>query len=230
MSNKYVILQMNIYNLLIAILIFTNLAHSQKSNTGNWLIYFGNQKINEKFNWQNEIQYRSYDFIGDTNQLLLRTGIGYNLSENNNNILLGYGFINTQKYVANSDEKVPINEHRIYQQFITKQNFDRINIQHRYRLEERFIAKDFQVRLRYFLGINIPINKKSLEKNAIYLSAYNEIFINTKKSIFDRNRLYGALGFIIDKNFKIEAGFMAQTQENTNRNQFQIVIFKNLPF
>lgn len=221
---------MNIYNLLIAILIFTNLAHSQKSNTGNWLIYFGNQKINEKFNWQNEIQYRSYDFIGDTNQLLLRTGIGYNLSENNNNILLGYGFINTQKYVANSDEKVPINEHRIYQQFITKQNFDRINIQHRYRLEERFIAKDFQLRLRYFLGINIPINKKSLEKNAIYLSAYNEIFINTEKPIFDRNRLYGALGFIIDKNFKFEAGFMAQTQENTNRNQFQIVIFNNLPF
>lgn len=230
MSNKYVILQMNIYNLLIAILIFTNLAHSQKSNTGNWLIYFGNQKINEKFNWQNEIQYRNYDFIGDTNQLLLRTGIGYNLSENNNNILLGYGFINTQKYVANSDEKVPINEHRIYQQFITKQNFDRINIQHRYRLEERFIANDFQVRLRYFLGINIPINKKLLEKNAIYLSAYNEIFINTEKPIFDRNRLYGALGFIIDKNFKIEAGFMAQTQENTNRNQFQIVIFNNLPF
>ncbi len=221
---------MNIYNLLIAILIFTNLAHSQKSNTGNWLIYFGNQKINEKFNWQNEIQYRNYDFIGDTNQLLLRTGIGYNLSENNNNILLGYGFINTQKYVANSDEKVPINEHRIYQQFITKQNFDRINIQHRYRLEERFIANDFQVRLRYFLGINIPINKKLLEKNAIYLSAYNEIFINTEKPIFDRNRLYGALGFIIDKNFKIEAGFMAQTQENTNRNQFQIVIFNNLPF
>lgn len=221
---------MKFYKILLVYLLFTNVIYSQKSNIGNWLIYFGNQKINSKFNWQNEIQYRSYDFITDTNQLLLRTGIGLNLSENNNNILIGYGFINTQKYTPNSDNKFNINENRIYQQFITKQNFERIFIQHRYRLEERFIANDFQLRLRYFLGINIPINKKILEKNAIYISTYNEIFINTEKPIFDRNRLYGALGFVIDKNFKIEAGFMAQTLENSNRNQFQIVIFNNLPF
>jgi Protein of unknown function (DUF2490) len=221
---------MKFYKILLVYLLFTNVIYSQKSNIGNWLIYFGNQKINSKFNWQNEIQYRSYDFITDTNQLLLRTGIGLNLSENNNNILIGYGFINTQKYIPNAENKLNINENRIYQQFITKQNFNNLFIQHRYRLEERFIANDFQLRLRYFLGINIPINKKILEKNAIYISTYNEIFINTEKPIFDRNRLYGALGFVIDKNFKIEAGFMAQTLENSNRNQFQIVIFNNLPF
>ncbi len=203
---------------------------SQKSDFGNWLIYFGNQKINEKWNWHNEVQYRNYDFIGDTNQLLLRTGIGYNLTENNNNLLLGYGFISTQKYIPNLEEKVSVNEHRIYQQFITKQNFGRFIVQHRYRIEERFLPNDFQMRLRYFLGINIPLNKKTMDKNALYLSTYNEIFINSVKPIFDRNRLYGAIGFVIDKNFKLEAGFMAQTLENSNRNQFQIVIFNNLPF
>ena len=215
---------------LFIFLIFTNFVFAQKSNIGNWLIYFGNQKINEKFNWQNEFQYRSYDIIADTNQLILRTGLGYNLSENNNNVLLVYAFINSQKYILNSDEKVHVNEHRIYQQFITKQNFGRIFMQHRYRLEERFIENDFQLRIRYFLGVNIPINKIALEKNSLYFSAYNEIFINSEKPIFDRNRLYGALGFVIDKNFKVEAGFMAQTLENSNRNQFQIVIFNNLPF
>ncbi len=30
---------------------------------------------------------------------------------------------------------------------------------------------------------------------AVYLSAYNEIFINTENNIFDRNRLYGGLGY-----------------------------------
>lgn len=221
---------MKIIKLILFLLLIHNFSFSQKSETGNWLIYFGNQKINEKWNWQNEIQLRSYDFVGDTNQLLLRTGIGYNLIENYNNLLLGYGFINTQKYISNSNEKSSVNEHRIYQQFITKQNFGRLFLQHRYRIEERFIANDFQLRLRYFLGINIPLNKKVLEKNAIYLSLYNEIFINSEKPIFDRNRLYSAVGFVIDKNFKLEAGFMAQTLENSNRNQFQIVIFNNLPF
>jgi hypothetical protein len=86
------------------------------------------------------------------------------------------------------------------------------------------------MRFRYFLAVNVPLNKKTMDKKAIYLSAYNEIFLNTEKPIFDRNRLYGALGYVINKNIKIEAGFMAQTLENSNKNQFQIVIFNNIPF
>ena len=221
---------MRLIKILLLTICFYNFSFSQKSDIGNWIIYFGNQKINPKWNWHNEIQYRSYNFIGDTNQLLLRTGIGYNLTENNNNLLVGYGYINTQKYVLNSNQKVDSNEHRIYQQFISRQTIGRVFLQHRYRIEERFIADDFQLRFRYFLGINIPINKKKLEKGAVYLSSYNEIFINTENPLFDQNRLYGALGFVINKDFKVEAGFMAQTKENSNKNQFQIAIFNNLSF
>ena len=221
---------MRIIKILLLIICFCNFSFSQKSDIGNWFIYFGNQKINQKWNWHNEIQYRNYNFIGDTNQLIFRTGIGYNLTENNNNILLGYGFITTQKYLPNSDEKVDTNEHRIYQQFITKQNFGRALLQHRYRIEERFISDDFKLRFRYLLGINIPVNKRTLDKNAVYFSTYNEVFINAESPLFDQNRLYGALGFVINKNFKVEAGYMIQTFEKSNRNQFQIVIFNNLPF
>jgi len=212
------------------LLLCTIALHAQKSNTGNWFIYFGNQKINNKWNWHNEVQYRNFNFMGDLSQLLVRTGIGYNLTENNNNILLGYGFINSQKYLSNSNEKVGTNEHRVYQQFITRQSFNTVFLQHRYRIEERFLPNDFQMRFRYFLGINIPINKPRLEKNAYYFSAYNEIFINAQQNIFDRNRLYGAIGYIFNKNIKMEAGYMAQKLESTNRNQFQIVIFNNIPF
>ena len=209
---------------------FNSFVYSQKSEIGNWLIYFGNQKINQNWNWHNEVQYRNYDFIGDTNQLLLRTGIGYNLTENNNNVLLGYAFVSTYKHIPNSDQKIESNEHRIFQQFITKQNLGRFYFLHRYRVEERFLTDDFQMRLRYFLNVNLPLNKKTLDKNAIYLSTYNEIFVNTEKPLFDRNRIYAALGFVINKHFKVEAGFMSQILEQSNRNQFQIVIFNNLPF
>ena len=214
----------------IIFILLTITVNAQKSNTGNWFIYFGNQKINKKWNWHNEVQYRNYNFIGDLNQLLLRTGIGYNLTENNNNILLGYGFINTQKYLPNSKEKIGTNEHRIFQQFITRQSFNKVFIQHRYRIEERFLPNDFQMRFRYFLGLTIPINKPTLEKNAFYLSAYNEIFINGQETLFDRNRLYGGIGFVINKHIKAEAGFMAQTLATNNRNQFQIIVFNSIPF
>ncbi len=216
---------------ILALLTVTN-SFAQKSTVGNWFIYFGNQSINKKWNWWNEVQYRNYNFAGDLQQLLIRTGIGYNLSENNNNILLGYGFVHGEQYPAgsqNKDDKVGTNEHRIYQQFITRQNFGRVFIQHRYRIEERFLETDFAMRFRYFLSFNIPINSKTMSPKAWYASAYNEVFLNAEKPVFDRNRLYGAIGYVIDRNFRVELGFMSQMQESGSRPQFQMVVYNNLP-
>lgn len=223
-------LKTNYFLLVLIFLLNLNSAYSQKTDTGNWFIYFGNQAINKKWNWHNEVQYRNYNFAGDTQQLLLRTGIGYNLTDNNNNLLLGYAYINSQNYLGDTDDKIGNDENRIYQQFTTRQNFGRFYVQHRYRLEERFLKDDFQIRFRYFLALNVPVNKPTMEDKAFYISAYNEIFINAESPAFDRNRVYGALGYVINKNIKVEAGFMRQIQENSGRNQFQIVIYNNIPF
>lgn len=205
-------------------------AQAQKTETGNWFIYFGNQAINSKWNWHNEVQYRNYNFAGDLEQLLLRTGIGYNLTENNNNILQGYGYILGERYLPGTEDKVRSEEHRLFQQFITKQRFGRFYLQHRYRIEERFIESDFKMRYRYFLGLNVPVSKREMAKNALYFSLYNEIFLNGNSPVFDRNRIYGALGFVINDHMKTEVGFMSQVYDRTHRKQFQIVLFNNLPF
>jgi hypothetical protein len=214
----------------LLVLFLTANVNAQKTDTGNWFLYFGNQKINNRWNWHNEVQYRNFNFAGDLEQLLLRTGIGYNLTENNNNILLGYAYVHSEPYIAGTDDKLETDEHRIFQQFITKQQFGRVYIQHRYRVEERFLNDDFKLRFRYFLSLNVPINKKTLDKNAIYASAYNEIFLNTEQNQFDRNRLYGGIGYCFSKNIKIEAGIMSQMLANNSRAQFQIMIFNSLPF
>ncbi|HEX5025162.1 MAG TPA: DUF2490 domain-containing protein [Agriterribacter sp.] len=217
--------------LAVAILLFSSaFSYAQKSDVGNWFIYFGNQAINKKWNWWNEVQYRNYNFAGDLQQLLIRTGIGYNLTESNNNVLMGYGFIHSQNYLPNGVDKSKNNEHRIYQQFITKQNFGRVFIQHRYRVEERFLPDDFKMRFRYFLSLNVPLNHDKMTSKTVYASAYNEIFLNAQHPVFDRDRLYGALGYVFNQNFKMELGFMAQILENETRSQFQVVLFNNLPF
>jgi len=212
------------------ILLFSkSITYSQKSDNGNWWMYFGNQKLSEKVNWHNEVQHRNYNIAGDLQQLLLRTGLGYNLSENNNNILLGYGYIKAKNYIANTNQKIETNEHRIYQQYITKQSFGRFYLQHRYRIEERFLSTGFQLRFRYFFGLNIPLNQKTMDKKSIYLSAYNEVMLNAQSNFFDQNRLYGALGYVINKNFRFELGFMNQTMQTNHRNQFQVALFNTLP-
>ncbi|MXS71848.1 DUF2490 domain-containing protein [Flavobacteriaceae bacterium W22] len=203
-------------------------AIAQNSDLGAWYMYFGNNKISEKFNFHNEIQYRNFDAGADLEQLLIRTGIGYDLTENNNNILLGYGFILSQPYIRG--EKSENIEHRIFQQYITRQKFGRFFVQHRYRLEERFLQDDFRMRFRYFLGLNIPINNKEMLPKTWYASAYNEIFLHFDNPVFDRNRVYGAVGFVINKNMRIEAGYMNQIQENRNRGQIQIGFYNNIPF
>ena len=203
---------------------------AQNSEIGNWLIYFGNQRINSKWNWWNEVQYRNNNFIGDLRQLVFRTGIGYNLTENNNNVLLGYAYVYSTPYVPGTDKKTSNSTNIIYEQFITRQNFGRVFIQHRYRIEERFFANDFDMRFRYFLSFNIPLGKEIIEPKVVYLSAYNEIFLRSKEPVFDQDRIYGAVGYAINKNLRLETGLMYQIFEGENRVQFQFVFMNNIPF
>ncbi|MFT4536488.1 MAG: hypothetical protein ACJA1A_001146 [Saprospiraceae bacterium] len=201
--------------------------NAQESSLGNWLIYIGNKKVDSKWNIHHEVQYRNYNAIGDLEQLLLRTGIGYNLTENGNNLLLGYGYIHSENYLDQSEEKVSIGEHRIFQQFITKQKVGKVSLQHRYRFEQRFVAEDVKLRFRYFLGINVPLVNLNVGSNPLYLSIYNEIFINSVGNIFDRNRLYGGIGYKINDNLKMEIGYMNQFLNQKSRDQINVIAFVN---
>ena len=212
---------------LVLLLFMPLLGFAQESNLGNWLLYLGNKQINKQLNWHHEVQYRSYNAVDDLEQLLLRTGVGLNLTENNNNILLGYGYILSQNYLAGEAYKVTVHEHRIFQQFITRQNIGRVAVQHRYRFEQRFIESDFKLRFRYFLSLNVPLNHPTVIDKTVYLSAYNEIFLNTTGNPFDRNRLYGGVGYRLSKTLRLELGYMNQFLANTSRDQLNMIAFVN---
>ncbi len=202
---------------------------AQSTDFGNWFVYFGNQKINKQLNWYNEVQHRNYNLLGDLQQLILRTGMGTNLTPNNNNVLLGYGYILSQNYLGANPGNVPSSEHRIYQQYIYKNRIGRSYLLHRFRLEERFLFNAYATRFRYFLNVNIPLNKDKMIANTVYLSIYDELFLHVNQSVFDRNRLYGALGYVISDYVKIEIGAMNQLTKTQQRNQLQIVVYNNIP-
>jgi len=212
--------------LLIGILAFSISSYAQSSDLGNWAIYFGNKKFNDKWNLHHEVQYRNYNVVGDLEQLLLRTGVGYNLAENNANLLLGYGFIRSENY-ASDDSKFIVNEHRIYQQLQFKQSFGRFSFGHRYRMEERFIdngfIESFKMRFRYFLTAKVALSQPTMVAKTFYLSAYNEIFLNIGDAPFDRDRLYGGLGYKATDNLSFELGYMNQVFAAGSRDQVNII-------
>ena len=60
-----------------------------------------------------------------------------------------------------------------------------------------------------------------------YASLYNEIFLNTDELPFDRNRLYGGVGYKLNKQLKFEFGYMNQFFSSASRDQVNVIAAYN---
>ena len=221
-----------IYVFTIVVLLVPNMSNAQETNDelGAWYMYFYNTTFKDSpWGIQGDLQYRNWNLGGDLEQLLIRSGITYQPKNTQIKFTLGYGNITTG--VIGSSDKTS-GEHRIYQEALYPVKFgNRIYTNHRFRYEQRFVEnQNLRSRYRYNLFINVPLNKKTLEKKAIYLALYNEIFINGQRAIgnnnsveiFDRNRAYAAIGYVIKNGIRVQLGIMNQTTDSQGKNQLQL--------
>ena len=205
-------------------------AQIDEDKLGAWYMYFFNTTFKESpWGVQGDVQFRNWNVGGDLEQLLLRGGLTFKPQKADIKFTLGYGHVTTGAY--GSDDST-ITENRIYQEALFPVKFgNRVYMNNRFRYEQRFVEnQDFRTRYRYNLFINIPLNKAAMDKKTIYLALYDEIFINGQRNIgngktveiFDRNRFYIAMGYIIKKGLKIQLGVMNQTTNNWSKNQLQL--------
>ncbi len=210
----------------IGLLFWGSMFVKAQTDTGNWLMYFGTNKVSEKFSIHTEAQYRNHT-ISPTNieQLLLRTGLNYHFKPNAS-ATFGYAHIGNYEY--DSERKSPeVEEHRIWQQFLTTNTIGRVKLEHRYRLEERFVEDDFKMRFRYRLMVVVPLNRPIIEAGTLYLGIYDELFINDKRNFFDRNRLYGGLGYQYENNIHFQVGLLRQEVQTTAKTFLQFGLIFN---
>lgn len=222
----------NIFLILIIIFCLTpkiGKAQINEDRLGAWYMYFFNTTFKESpWGFQGDIQYRNWNIAGDLEQLLLRGGITYVPKDVDIKLTLGYGNISTGRYGSDNSTTA---ESRIYQEALFPVRFgNRFYTNHRFRFEQRFVEnQDLRTRYRYNLFLNVALNKAEMAKHTIYLALYNEIFINGQRNIgngntveiFDRNRFYVAIGYMIKKGLKIQAGMMNQTTDNWSKKQLQ---------
>ncbi len=228
-------------SLLFPTLIFAfmlpTIAQSQidEAELGAWYMYFFNTSFKESpWGMQGDIQYRNWDSGGDLEQLLLRGGLTYSPKEADIKFTLGYGNITTGAYGSSNSTSA---ESRIYQEALFPVQFGkRIYTNHRFRFEQRLAEdQDLRTRYRYNLFLNIPINRASMEEGTFYLALYNELFINGQRNIgdgrsvelFDRNRFYTALGYIIKKDLKVQLGVMRQNTDSWGKDQLQVSLHQS---
>jgi len=199
---------------------------------GSWYMYFWDVDIdNTQWGFQGDFQHRSWDVPGDLEQRLLRGGITYKLTDTKLKFTLGYAHILSGEFGPSDDVS---NESRIYQELLFPQKLGtRFYFNHRFRFEQRFADnQDFRTRYRYNLFLNIPLNKMEIVEGAVYLAFYNELFINGQKDIgsgesvglFDRNRIYGGMGYAIKDQFKVQLAYMRQTTDDWDKGQLQFSI------
>ncbi|WP_303310332.1 DUF2490 domain-containing protein [Hymenobacter sp. BT730] len=183
-----------------------------------WLMYFGDHKLTDTWGLHTEVQVRRADLLNKSQQLLWRAGINYSLP---NGMLLtsGYALAKSSPY-GDYPAKTASKEHRIYEQLQLTQPLGRVQLMHRYRLEQRWTQAAGSTtslyfnRARYLLKATLPLAGPTLEPNELYLSAYDEIFIgfgkNVHRNVFDQNRASFVLGYKFSPAAALEIGYLHQ--------------------
>lgn len=218
-------------SILFALLSFSiSTAQIEQSQTGAWYMYFFKTQFKDsKFGLQGDLQYRNWNTIGDLEQLLVRAGLTYTPKDVDILFTLGIANITTGTFGDNNETT---GETRFYQEALIPQKLGhRVYLNHRFRYEQRFVDnQDLRTRYRYNLIMSIPINKRALEKNAVYVALYNELFVNGETNIganrtvefFDRNRTYLGLGYVLKPKQKIQLGWMNQKTVTWGKGQLQL--------
>jgi hypothetical protein len=185
-------------------------AQGQFYGTGSWNIITINLPGSTTHRWGGyfEAQNRNYGIASKFYYYELKTGVSYNF-DNNSFALLGTGRYTTYGFDA-VDDGPQITETRLWEQFTTNHYISRIKLEHRYRVEQRWLNVGYRNRFRYRLTATLPLNKPKLEKGTLFAAAYGEVFFNNKQPNFERNRFSPSIGYKFSKPFTFQAGFINQ--------------------
>lgn len=212
-----------------SILLFPVFGFAQKniSNQFNaWALYTGTHKISSKVNLMTEYQWRRAEGFKHWQQSLLRLGLEYEINPKVS-VMGGYAWIKTFPY-GSQPVLHEFNENRVFEQLNLKDKIGRFEIQHRYRLEQRFLeqyAKNatndivqvdpvFRNRIRYRAMAMVPLSRKEMGDNTLFLNLNNELFVGFGKGItknpIDQNRFIAALGWRFNAQTNVQVGYLNQ--------------------
>ena len=190
-----------------------------RSSTGSWLGLYTKYHFNNRWSYYGEYHFRRKNGLKDMGQIYLRLGATFKLTQY---LDLTAGFVNPYYWAPdqsnpNMDKIVP--QFRLWEQAVLATPFYYIKVLHQLRLEQRY-RRDYikgspwelTHRFRYKLSMYIPLNNRELKPKTVFLSLYDEIFIQAGKTIvynhLEDNRAFLGLGYKLNENLQIQAGYM----------------------
>lgn len=212
------------------LLLTTNVARAQTDDDfGAWLSVNAQGKLPaDGFNWHTDFQFRWRDNAQEFDQFIARPAVFYKFSEQGS-VWLGYA--NAQTHTLRLG---PIEEHRIWQQFLFTHKLGSATLQSRTRLEQRSLdsGDDVGHRLRQMLRVVVPL----AQAPKFSLVGTNEVFVNLNRtdwgalSGFDRNRLFLGLGYNASASVRLEMGYLNQYVNTATINRRNHLLSTSLIF
>ncbi|RYU90764.1 DUF2490 domain-containing protein [Mucilaginibacter terrigena] len=208
---------------------------AQNSRFSGWVGVFHTQKFSPKWGASFDAQFRSANHYDYLQNVLLRPSVNYYFG--NKMAALGYAYIATNNHLDNGTETFRP-ESRIWEQLIINTKIGRVStLQHRFRLEQRFLGNTtskndnyFAQRLRYFARAVVPLKKTDAFSKGAFVGLQNEVFANVQNSnkvnkhFFDQNRAYVALGYRLHKKADVEFGYLNQFVQQATGTYFNHVL------
>lgn len=180
-----------------------------------WVSYSGDHKINDIIGVHTDGQFRNLGVYNAPATGLIRVGANFYTSKTSR-LTAGYAFV----YKSPTDEELggsTSRENRIWEQFLMRKKTNFIFMEHRYRLEHRFVdnltqeSSNIDHRMRYRFQMIFPLYSISPHLRYFFLAANDEIMMNltsTVNDIYDRNRIYFALGVQVSPKLNFQFGYM----------------------
>ena len=204
-------------------------ADNSEDKLGNWLIYNGTIHFSDDWSLFTEGQIRLWEPASNLQEVFIRAIGQYHLSANST-AGIGYTRVKTEPF---EDESAKSTENRLIEQFSVKQKLSKSVIDHRFRLEQRWIKTegdtDYRNRFRYRLQATTPLFRDSIGPQTHFLNFYNELFLNfgDTEDNFDQNRLYGAYGWQFTEQSNLQIGALWQAKKRADFFRLQIFYTKN---
>jgi hypothetical protein len=199
-------------------------------NPHGWYSYSGDHAVRGLWGVHFDAQWRRSNVITRWQQYQLRPGVNYQVWPR---VLLTLGYAFTRSYpYGEFPVRAAVPEHRVYQQALIRMNTRVLGIQHRIRLEQRFIkyadpqprSWTYQNRFRYLIRAELPLTRKTDGSTRWYLPAYNEIVIGLPPNYgarpFDQNRLFIGIGYAA-AGANIDVGYLNQFLAQRNGRVFE---------
>lgn len=192
----------------LLVLLFTVAAQAQNNKLGSWEMANINYQATKHLSLFAEIQARSQQLTTDFFYHELKGGVGYTIGKKIN-ILVAIGDYRTYTFPGNF-KSLQTKEFRFWQQFSFKTSLDPVRIDHRIRIEQRWLNGNYRNRFRYRINPVIPINHKTIMPHTLYGVVFDELFFTNQAPYFERNRFFAGLGYQFNKLVALQSGFLRQ--------------------